>query len=822
VYVINSVAGGPLALADHPLITKKFSICDLSKLSSLEKYVGIAESISRDQKMEVFTKQILGLNQGRSEYSPFGFICGSSGTGKTNMVFATHVPFVYFLLSTKSDQDVYQCYKEQSMYLQTLVKEDYENFESEMRVLEPNNCTNITVNLVEKSKQSYRSVGFLVSMVKLVSALWKMYGGNVNPALIQVAITSLQFQPMSFEEARMEIQGFLKKEDICRYDPPPPSDPDPQQRTRQSSYYTFPIFFDECVEIGGNDVGEFLFLKNAIRCMLCVPIFMGTDARPSNFLGTSPLYANRGSRDELREYFVWCLIWHQMPGLDCEYVSSKLGSLERKVIESNLIVPSANVFEFLKKWLVKERPLFLNYVVDYVERLCSSNEVPGSDYAFLKLMFVELLRKYRIAKNHMTDSTWSFNIGQVSYMSSLFWDTDLVIHKHLARIRATPYDPNNPYYSKLSASIESGSRYVRHYIVKNRLPLPFKMVSEYEPFLSNPLLGLVIAGLDSNNQGVLSRSVPNETITPRISTIHSMFDSALNMPLPMTPSFSSPRNSGTVLEHALLSATILASRVGSLHGTTVKDFLGHLCWELDFNGMMPGSVLELTSVDERFLEAFAAFKVPFISPMAGQCWDPAFVRELSDGCGVETPCLGVAFPSVSSNARADLAVSLWAPDSTDSATGSLNKLPEDLVLVGQCKMYQARINTGDLKEICKSFDTFEKCNLFLVVAFEFTKLVKKQVSELQNNRYRLWKVSRIQDCEELKLEEVVGSEQSSAGLDRHVVLIGLSEVGSGNVDSFNEFKNTLMGKVEQRVGSSKRTNSQSARKPSTRKRGRNS
>jgi hypothetical protein len=38
--------------------------------------------------------------------------------------------------------------------------------------------------------------------------------------LIQVAILSLQFLPMSFKEAHNEIQGFLRKEDLCRYDPP--------------------------------------------------------------------------------------------------------------------------------------------------------------------------------------------------------------------------------------------------------------------------------------------------------------------------------------------------------------------------------------------------------------------------------------------------------------------------------------------------------------------------------------------------------------------------------------------------------------------------
>jgi hypothetical protein len=51
------------------------------------------------------------------------------------MVFATKVPFVYFVLSSNNDKDqeAFKCFRDQSAYLKTLLRDYFDNFDLEMR-----------------------------------------------------------------------------------------------------------------------------------------------------------------------------------------------------------------------------------------------------------------------------------------------------------------------------------------------------------------------------------------------------------------------------------------------------------------------------------------------------------------------------------------------------------------------------------------------------------------------------------------------------------------------------------------------------------------
>jgi hypothetical protein len=389
-----------------------------------------------------------------------------------------------------------------------------------------------------------------------------------------------------------------------------------------------------------------------------------------------------------------------------------------------------------------------------------------------------------------------FNNGQLAYLSSFFWNTDHHIHAHMARIKAEPFDPDQAFFSKLSASIptESDSNdYVRKYIFKSATPCLFQLQSEYEPFTSNPLLGFVMLGIDADHHIVFSgasdKRIPadkvvssvtirNRAQAPRISTLNSICRNARIVPSQVV-GHASPTTSGTILELALLGSSMLATRVGSLYGTSVKDYLNHLCWELDFNGV-DRAPAALRAVDRRFMAAFSGFKVPFVSPMASEVWDPAFVEELKSVCNVVEPYLGIAYPSVRVGERCDFAVSVWTPETPALPK---NQLPDNPIIVGQCKMYSRSVGTKDFKEkIFPSFDSFPGCQLFIVVAFEYTNF-----RTLRHDNYFLWAVKRGYGGE-LQLKEAC--KDQSANARQHIGLISLKEVFTGT--NFDHYRKKLL------------------------------
>jgi hypothetical protein len=474
----------------------------------------------------------------------------------------------------------------------------------------------------------------------------------------------------------------------------------------------FPIFFDECDEIGSTwSIEEFLFVKNAIRCMFCVPIFISTDMKPSNFLGNN-LITFFGSRDEESDFYVWCLLWYKIPDFIVDVMQEKAAYIERKQVEAGLLYPTSEARNFLYKWALRERPLLLQYINEYLDFMCQKCIRVGSDFEFLRLLFPDVLDHFRMGKRNKWE--W-FNNGQLAYLSSFYWNTDHNIHGHMAKIKAKPFDPDHPYFSKLSASIPVGMynfEYVRKYIFRNSTPCLFQLLSEYESFFSNPLLGFVMLGIDANHQSVFCgmpdnlisveevRSIRNRSQAPRISTMNSIYQNS-GIDLSHVVGYATPHTSGTILELALLGSSMLATRVGSLYGTSVQDFLNPLCWELDFAGcnMAP---IALRTVDERFLAAFSGFKIPFVSPMASEVWDRDFVKDLSRVCRVDEPYLGIAYPSVSAGDRCDFAMSVWGPETPALPK---NQLPGDPIIVGQCKMYSGRVGARDFnKEIFTSFD----------------------------------------------------------------------------------------------------------------------
>lgn len=79
---------------------------------SLEEYVEISASLSQTEEVTILEQKMRDLanKSAGKEYTPFVFICSSSGTGKTNMAFSLNTPFLYFVHAKSSEQPVYKCF----------------------------------------------------------------------------------------------------------------------------------------------------------------------------------------------------------------------------------------------------------------------------------------------------------------------------------------------------------------------------------------------------------------------------------------------------------------------------------------------------------------------------------------------------------------------------------------------------------------------------------------------------------------------------------------------------------------------------------------
>lgn len=747
----------------------------------LERYLTIADFISESDEVSTFISELNRINQisGQLSYTPFGVICASSGKGKTNMAFSFKIPYLYFILNTTCTQKIYEGFTQQSEQFKGLVKKDYKRFMEEMSKRISKGIYDVEVESVVTSKLKYESVGFLVKLIKIVVA--KMNSDNLRYSIQAQSSLSgtFYFEPMNFEKAQWELRQILPI----------------MKKSNGEPYYTLPIFFDECDNIGQRgefSEEEFLFLRGVLRCMLCNPIFMGTDAKPSYLFGKS---FSMGTRCE--EYPVWCLLWHQMPKI----VPSILNEKEALILEriskwrqdTGNAYPTNDALLLAVRSVENERPLFLYYIIHFVDFIIAHNQGFEDDVHFLEALFNDVLDRFR------SDKMPEFNKGQFAYTSSFHWNDESLINRHLASIKAVVANPQKPYYSLISAVVATldsdGTKFAHRYVpnAPGGDGAIFKIQCAYEPFSQSPFTGFVIAGISVRNHAVLSSpSIESQTVnfrqTAKLRRISVM--NAINElePLRVTEEVGwvGCTSTGTILEMSLLTAVLFASRVGSFKGTGVQAFLNHLCWELDFSCVLPetGDITTLyptVHLNKQFASQFSDLLIPFSSPMASEPWNLDFVSRLIDVLGME-PCLGITYPSVTHKERADCAISFW-----DRETEVLpkNTLPNDPIFIGQCKMNEAELGASDLGENLKSFLDFPRCRLFAIAAPRFVAL-----SRFSWPSFCIWKIVRKNNT--LTLVELNDKQQKSA--TKHVMILDLSVLFSGSPSEYDKLMSKLHSK----------------------------
>lgn len=168
-------------------------------------------------------------------------------------------------------------------------------------------------------------------------------------------------------------------------------------------------------------------------------------------------------------------------------------------------------------------------------------------------------------------------------------------------------------------------------------------------------------------------------------------------------------SSGFLLELALYSATMVASRTNGLAGCNLLLFLRYLLRELDFSGLYgDGVALPEINFDTRFLTKFQSALIPFLPPMAIDRWRKTLVDALQAMHEIGKINLGLVF-SFFSNSFGDLVIRQWPS----------NKI----VLFGECKLYERNVDTGVIKpNVLNKFEDYPDCSIFLVCAASFAKM----------------------------------------------------------------------------------------------------
>ena len=767
---------------------------------SLDHYVKVGKMMKSSTEVQEL-KNVLCTPVALGRYCTFGVICESSGTGKTQIPFSLDVPYLYFLYSIQCKQQIYDNFYNHSDELMTLLVEDSKIY-FEKFTMDSDKILEARVEQVSKSPTPFKVVGFIVSMLRKVVEEFIDCKGAKHSALIQTKLKSIKYRPMTVSEGRLAIQKLLKNV------------PD------QSS---FPIFFDECafqksyvhaMPAQFSEELNFMLLRSLVRSMLCHPIFMGTNAEAANFLGITK---GQGSGDtktgSAKE--PWCVIIHRLPayeeGMYREAFSRMRTKLSSKTPRPQF--PNDELISFLERHLSRERPIFTYYLESFLDEFISSNEVVTNNYEFFGLLLESICVRFRDRKRNIE---W-MNLGQMAYMCARTWGivnpsaerkasnilssrtskksfgkmaqegliasgkifhSDLYIHNHFGILDAIPDKPDNPFYTTISSkAIEK--MYLREYFMYNG---DFKIASTFPIFTHSPILGFVCTGLDSKNQSILVEKVFGNIgdfpIIDRKRTLVASSNDRVERtsvcralwsciePVNTSIARKASATSGFVLELALYCAALLASRANGLLGCDLLTFLRHLVRELNFTPSYDSEDdLSEIILHPDFKKSFREFKVPFISPMATDTWNSAFVDDLKKSLSLDDLCLGVGIPSISQS-PADFIVKNWPGN--------------EIVMCGECKLYKDAINASTLRSrIVSKFANYPSCNLFLAVAPYLA-----DIEEFFDERYCIW----CFEWHEGKLIQraIKTKKPQPTKAKKHVVFLDLATLytGTGNFDTY--------------------------------------
>ena len=736
-----------------------FGFVESECMNSLKEYIRIAESIRETEEIKVLEKEMRDLaHVSRGDtFSPFVLLCASSGTGKTNMALSLNSPFLYVLYDLDNDQSVYKCFREQSRQLKGLFIQDLKKY-----------AADLAADLDSYRFLPFKSVGFLVEFIYKIKNIYDSAPLKTNAALLQVSIRNISFKAMTVDEGRLALQELFNSE----------------------SYY-IPIIIDECAlssDCSPEEVDQFTFMRSILSCLLCMPIFIGTNAQAVNFRGCSRHYCS----GDIVDPSCWCLVWHHPAGVPKNLMNETFSKIRDLVLlyrqRKKSAIPSDKLLVFLKKYFAKERPLFGTFAERYFEFFCSNeNSHCESDEEFLAMLVEDILEQFMCSKE--VSIPW-MNSGQLAYMATIStqrtyrasvfeykyykewvesrFDSDWYMHNHLGYLSATSDDRKFRKYTKFGETVceyEYQLMYLKgpHY--------EYDISTCFESFNSAPLTGLMMAGVTADNQLILcEKELMDENLESdprkrnalglkRISLLAAIKESIMH--LKSSVAEYSPTTSGFRLELALFTSTVLASRGEGFKGCRFDLFLAHLAREIDFAGKFGNGVKPPAIVFHKdFPRSILRKRIPFLPSMGVKEWDKVLASQLQELFGAY---LGIADVSVTKEGS-EMIVTNY-PNGLIVFAGAMNTAPVDVEYLE--------------KFVLKTGWKYPTCNLFLAAAPSFTNL-----HSFYQKRTFLWEFE--QNGNELHLVPAKTNIGQYLRATKHIITLDMHILSRANPKKIDE------------------------------------
>ena len=209
---------------------------------------------------------------------PWIFICGSSGTGKTQLAFSLPRNKFFFLMAENHQhQPIYSPFKEISKILLNFIKEDLAALK-EKQVSAENIAVEAERGLINRHTVS-RTANFILFLIEKFLSL-------DEPDWLA---SEVKLDLNTTIEVLKPIQEL--KEDLARLIPIPQKRPI--------------IFLDECS--GEPDEGPFHYIRAVLRLIVLIPVFMGTNADACKIITRSQISRSYSEKVFTATSFISCL-----------------------------------------------------------------------------------------------------------------------------------------------------------------------------------------------------------------------------------------------------------------------------------------------------------------------------------------------------------------------------------------------------------------------------------------------------------------------------------------------------------------------------------
>ena len=652
---------------------------------------------------------------------PFIFVCASSGAGKTQLPFSLDIPLFYFLFNSSLTklldahnndtkvQRIYRSYLQLSSYLMKCIDYDCEILrEKEAKsgyTTEGRQPWDIHIG----SDVELFLPGFILALYNELTRIRESNEkfGSEPWIMSQLRITECSVKKISINTARKEFERICKGKK------------------------NLPIlFFDESQK--NKDETEAIFARRYVYLRRCtsalglIAVFMGTNASLANFVNFN---LASSSRAESSNIYPWCYIVHRLASVTREYIDESVIQLREcihsRFKENPMIVSTLNRFmDVISKSITKERPLFCQFIFEYLNDRISSMETPDIIEMIESIpekLFKEFTgRKIKFPAFNDSDCI-NYNYSNISLALPEYWvgvdmkrkigmedgtdrmrDVDFEktsgVHNHIAYLyvpkiileRLGNLNYFGVYVSRTSFSILGG-------IARNRIA-QFCKDQIFALFKEETFGELGFIG-SKNYLNVFVQRVSESVYSSRIARIsarqavESMWSS--NKVMPSTYKSSK----WNVFEASVSLSILVASHCNGFAGSRFSEWFRHFLREMSRDGQYGVENKEegLPLVEYPADKFWNELVVPMCSSSVSAEWNDELARYVSGECGGN---IGVLYADLGQASR-DFYIRRYGSDKT--------------MISGECKCYEEGIGVGLVRESMERLTRFGSA-VSLVVA----------------------------------------------------------------------------------------------------------